>query len=128
MAKFKLENIWLDGCKPPPKHRGKTLVKDFDSFPALEQLPFWGFDGSSTQQAEGHNSDCVLKPVARYPDPEVPNGVIVLCEVMHPDGSPHSTNARATIIDDEGTWFGFEQEYFLYKNGHPLGFPEGGGF
>src|SRR5688500_20197661 len=34
----------------------------------------------------------------------------------------------ATIPDDEGTWFGFEQEYFLYKNGAPLGFPQGGGF
>ncbi|MDH4475646.1 MAG: glutamine synthetase, partial [Verrucomicrobiaceae bacterium] len=31
-----------------------------------------------------------------------------------------------TILDDEGTWFGFEQEYFLYQDGRPLGFPEGG--
>src|SRR5271169_1171217 len=68
MAKYKLEYIWLDGYKPVPNLRGKTLVKDFDSFPSLEQLPNWGFDGSSTQQAEGHNSDCVLKPVARYLD------------------------------------------------------------
>src|SRR5215217_6495818 len=128
MAKYKLEYIWLDGYKPTPNLRGKTLVKDFDSFPKLEQLPLWGFDGSSTQQAEGHNSDCVLKPVAIYPDPEVHNGVIVMNEVMHPDGTPHSTNARATIHDDPDTWFGFEQEYFLYKDGQPLGFPTGGGF
>ncbi len=128
MAKFKLEYIWLDGYKPTPNIRGKTLVKDFDSFPKLEQLPLWGFDGSSTMQAEGHNSDCVLKPVAVYPDPEVNNGAIVMNEVLLADGTPHPTNSRATILDDADTWFGFEQEYFLYKDGQPLGFPAGGGF
>jgi glutamine synthetase len=126
MAKYKLEYIWLDGYKPVPNIRGKTLIKDFDSFPSLEQLPNWGFDGSSTQQAEGHSSDCVLKPVARYLDSTVKNGVIVLNEVMHPDGTAHSTNARATILDDPETWFGYEQEYFLYKDGQPLGFPAEG--
>jgi glutamine synthetase len=65
----------------------------------------------------------VLKPVARYPDTTKRNGVIVLNEVLHADLTPHSTNARATILDDPGTWFGFEQEYFLYKDGRPLGFP-----
>ena len=89
-------------------------------------LPNWGFDGSSTRQAEGHSSDCVLKPVARYLDSTKRNGVIVLCEVLHPDLTPHSTNARATILDDPDTWFGFEQEYFLYKDGRPLGFPAEG--
>jgi glutamine synthetase len=126
MAKYKLEYIWLDGYKPVPNIRGKTLIKDFESFPSLEQLPNWGFDGSSTQQAEGHNSDCVLKPVARFLDTTVKNGVIVLCEVLHADLTPHSTNARATILDDPETWFGFEQEYFLYKDGQPLGFPAEG--
>jgi glutamine synthetase len=126
MAKYKLEYIWLDGYKPVPNIRGKTLIKDFADFPSLEQLPNWGFDGSSTQQAEGHSSDCVLKPVARYLDTTVKNGVIVLNEVLHPDLTPHSTNARATILDDPETWFGFEQEYFLYKDGQPLGFPAEG--
>ncbi len=53
MTKFKLEYIWLDGYKPVPNLRGKTQIKEFDEFPTLEQLPLWGFDGSSTQQAEG---------------------------------------------------------------------------
>ncbi len=128
MAKYKLEYIWLDGYQPVANLRGKTQVKDFDEFPTLEELPLWGFDGSSTRQAEGHSSDCVLKPVAVYPDPTKTNAALVMCEVMLPDGSPHPTNARATIIDDADTWFGFEQEYFLYQNGVPLGFPEGGGF
>ncbi|MGA3065428.1 MAG: glutamine synthetase beta-grasp domain-containing protein [Tepidisphaeraceae bacterium] len=126
MAKFKLEYIWLDGYTPVPNIRGKTLVRDFEGFPELEQLPNWAFDGSSTNQAEGHSSDMVLKPVARYFDATVKNGAIVLCEVLHTDLTPHSTNARATILDDPETWFGFEQEYFLYKNGQPLGFPEEG--
>ena len=127
MTKFKLEYIWLDGYKPVANLRGKTQIKDFDSFPTLEQLPLWGFDGSSTMQAEGRSSDCVLKPVAVYPDPARTNGALVMCEVMMPDGvTPHASNTRATILDDPDTWFGFEQEYFFYKNGRPLGFPETG--
>jgi glutamine synthetase len=126
MAKYKLEYLWLDGYKPVANLRGKTLVKEFDAFPKLEDLPKWGFDGSSTRQAEGHSSDCVLLPVAVYPDPTKENGVLVMNEVLLPDGSPHPTNTRATIPDDPGTWFGFEQEYFLYQDGAPLGFPKGG--
>ena len=126
MAKYLLEYIWLDGYEPVPNLRGKTLVKDFGKFPKLEEVPNWGFDGSSTRQAEGHSSDCVLKPVAIYPDSTKRNGAIVMCEVLHADLTPHSTNARATILDDPGTWFGFEQEYFLYKDGRPLGFPAEG--
>jgi glutamine synthetase len=126
MAKYKLEYVWLDGYEPVANLRSKTLIKDFEDFPTLEELPNWGFDGSSTKQAEGKSSDCVLKPVSCYPDATRNNGVLVMCEVMNPDGTPHPTNARATIIDDPGTWFGFEQEYFLYKDGKPLGFPKEG--
>ena len=127
MTKYRLEYIWLDGYTPTPNLRGKTQIKEFAEFPTLEQLPLWGFDGSSTQQAEGHSSDCVLKPVAVYPDPARTNGVLVMCEVMMPDGvTPHASNKRATILDDPGAWFGFEQEYFFYKDGRPLGFPTDG--
>lgn len=126
MAKYKLEYVWLDGYKPVASLRVKTQVKEFNSFPKLEEVLIWGFDGSSTQQAEGHSSDCVLKPVAVYPDSTRKNGAIVMCEVMLPDGSAHPTNARATILDDPGAWFGYEQEYFFYKDGRPLGFPKEG--
>ncbi len=129
MAKYKLEYIWLDGYTPVPNLRSKTQIKDFESFPKLEQLPMWGFDGSSTRQAEGRSSDCMLKPVSCYPDPARRNGVLVMCEVMMPDGkTPHPSNSRATIIDDSDAWFGFEQEYFLYRDGVPLGFPQNGGY
>ena len=127
MAKYKLEYIWLDGYQPVPNLRGKTQIKEFAKFPTLKDLPLWGFDGSSTQQAEGRSSDCVLKPVAVYPDSTRKNGVLVMCEVMMPDGkTPHPSNTRAGIPDDPGAWFGFEQEYFLYQDGRPLGFPENG--
>ena len=66
------------------------------------------------------------KPVSVYPDTTRKNGVLVMCEVYMPDKkTPHPSNARATILDDPGAWFGFEQEYFFYRNGRPLGFPEG---
>ena len=127
MTKYKLEYIWLDGYTPVPNLRGKTQIKEFDGFPTLEQLPMWGFDGSSTMQAEGASSDCMLKPVRHFPDTTRKNGVLVMCEVMMPDGvTPHASNKRATILDDDGAWFGFEQEYFFYKDGRPLGFPTAG--
>ena len=128
MQKFKLEYIWLDGYEPVPNLRGKTKVVAFDRFPTLEELPLWDFDGSSTRQAEGGDSDCVLKPVALFIDPARTNGALVMCEVLLADGSPHPSNSRATIPDDHDTWFGFEQEYFFYSDGSPLGFPAGGGF
>ena len=126
MTKYKLEYIWLDGYTPTPNLRGKTQIKEFSAFPTLEQLPLWGFDGSSTMQAEGQNSDCILKPVAVYPDAARTDGALVMCEVMLPSGEAHPSNKRATILDDPGAWFGFEQEYFFYKDGRPLGFPSSG--
>ena len=124
-TKYKLEYIWLDGKKPVPGLRGKSLLKSFDSPPTLADIPNWGFDGSSTMQAEGKSSDCVLKPVALYPDGSRTNGYIVLSEVMHADGTPHSTNARATIENDPDLWVGLEQEYFLYQGRASARLPEG---
>src|SRR5437868_13941357 len=99
MTKYKLEYIWLDGYTPTPNLRRKTQIKEFDSFPTLEQLPLWGFDGSSTLQAEGHNSDCVLKPVAIYPDGARSNDALEIGERMMPDGNtPRPAAKRATIL------------------------------
>jgi glutamine synthetase len=126
MTKWKLEYIWLDGYEPTPNLRSKTKIAAFDDVPTLAQLPVWNFDGSSTRQAAGSDSDCFLEPVALFPDPARRNAVLVTCEVLLPDGTPHPSNARATIPDDPDAWFGFEQEYFLYRNGVPLGFPRDG--
>ena len=128
MAKSKLEYVWLDGYKPTQSLRSKTKVAtDFSG--KLEDCPEWSFDGSSTEQAEGGSSDCILKPVFICPDPANANGYIVMTEVLNADGSPHPTNARATIDDDDADfWFGFEQEYFLIdpETSLPIGFPAGG--
>ncbi|MEM7105761.1 MAG: glutamine synthetase beta-grasp domain-containing protein [Bacteroidota bacterium] len=128
MAKIKFEYIWLDGYKPEPNLRSKTKVLSLSNYEgAVDVLPDWSFDGSSTLQAEGHSSDCVLKPVAVYPDPQRRSAYLVICEVYNADGTPHASNTRALIENDsEEYWFGFEQEYVLTVNGKPLGFPEGG--
>ncbi|HKU58723.1 MAG TPA: glutamine synthetase beta-grasp domain-containing protein [Gaiellaceae bacterium] len=124
--KTKLEYVWLDGYEPTPNLRSKTKIVDVDGTPTLDDVPLWNFDGSSTRQAEGSSSDCVLQPAAIFPDPARDNAWLVMCEVMLPDGTPHPSNSRADIPDDPDTWFGFEQEYFLYKDGVPLGFPREG--
>ncbi|MFN7629405.1 MAG: glutamine synthetase beta-grasp domain-containing protein, partial [Pirellula sp.] len=123
--KFKLEYIWLDGYLPEPNLRSKTKIVD-KAPTSVSDLPMWGFDGSSTQQAEGRSSDCLLKPVALYPDSTRKNGFLVLCEVLLPNGEPHPSNYRAMVEEMPDLWIGFEQEYFFYENGRPLGFPEEG--
>ena len=97
--KTKLEYIWLDGYEPTQNMRSKTkVVEDFSG--KLEDCPIWCFDGSSTRQAKGGSSDCLLKPVAIYPDPDRINGFLVMTEVLNADGTPHKSNARAKIDDN----------------------------
>jgi glutamine synthetase len=128
MSASKLEYIWLDGYKPTQSLRSKTKIeKDFSG--KLEDCPMWSFDGSSTEQALGGSSDCLLKPVYIITDPQRKNGYLVMCEVLNADGTAHDSNGRAHIEDDDNDfWFGFEQEYFLYnpETNRPLGFPVGG--
>ena len=85
MSKHKLEYIWLDGYKPTQSLRGKTMiVEDFSG--KLEDAKQWSFDGSSTEQATGDSSDCLLQPVYVIPDPDRfgGNGWLVMCEVLNP--------------------------------------------
>ena len=132
--KIKLEYIWLDGVKPEATLRSKTRILNLDTIPKPQDLPEWSFDGSSTKQAVGDKSDCILKPVRVYEDPQRTNAYLVLCEVFNADGTPHETNERHKLfeldkqesISKEDWWFGFEQEYVLMKDGVPLGFPKEG--
>ena len=126
--KSKLEYIWLDGYQPTQSLRSKTMVRN-DFGGTLKECPMWSFDGSSTQQASGDDSDCLLRPVAIFPDPDRINAWLVMTEVLNADGTPHASNGRATIDDDDNDfWFGFEQEYFLWdiNTDLPAGFPRGG--
>lgn len=114
--KVKLEYVWLDGYKPEPNLRSKVRVTDKEINNIMD-VPEWGFDGSSTNQAEGHFSDCYLQPVRIYKS-DSSNTIYVLCEVMDSDGKPHLTNDRAKLgMEDNDFWVGFEQEYFIRK-GH----------
>lgn len=126
----KAEYIWLDGYEPEPNLRSKTKIVFLDPTTVLdvESYPDWSFDGSSTKQAQGNFSDCILKPVKVNIDSTRDGAVLVLCEVYLPDGKPHPSNTRALFEDEEDMWLGFEQEYVLVdaSTGRPLAFPSSG--
>ena len=130
---IKLEYVWLDGYTPEPNLRSKVKVINLNNAEgsvSLSDCPEWGFDGSSTRQAEGNFSDCILKPVRvykNYLNKGYLDSYYVLCEVLYLDGTPHTSNTRADIgYEEEDLWFGFEQEYTILHNGRPLGFPKNG--
>ena len=95
----KLEYIWLDGYSPTQNMRSKTkVIENFDG--KLESCPLWAFDGSSTRQADGNSSDCLLKPVAIFPDPNRINGFLVMNEVKtyYFVCTPHLPQMKSRII------------------------------
>ena len=112
------EYIWLDGNQPTQGIRAKSRTVQLPAEPAVKDFPAWSFDGSSTAQAEGSDSDCLLEPVQVCRDPlRGPGNYLVLCEVHDAAGNPHSTNYRAHLrnvlagADTEShPWLGFEQE------------------
>ena len=128
MKAYRAEYIWIDGTKPTAKLRSKAKV-----VPKGEEPPIWGFDGSSTLQAPGSNSDCVLRPALVVPDPiRGEDNKLVMAEVLLPDMTPHPTNTRAACAAvaekyaKDDTWFGIEQEYTLFDGAKPLGWPDNG--
>ena len=107
MDYYKAEYIWIDGSEPTSKLRSKTKI-----VPKGEEPPIWGFDGSSTNQAPGENSDCVLRPVFTCPDPiRGGDDILAMCEVLLTDMSPHPSNTRAGCAEaaekygDFDMWF-----------------------
>ena len=101
---YKLEYIWHDGHQPTANLRSKTRVITQDSEPTLEDCPQWAFDGSSTEQAEGGSSDCLLDPVNIIPDPGRRNAYLVMTEVKNADGSIHPSNTRGGWDDNDDLW------------------------
>ncbi len=125
--KFCVEYVWIDGIE---ETRSKLRVLDLDlsmesnlsdikSF--IQYIPNWNFDGSSTSQAEGKNSDILIKPVNIFPNPFIKwcLSFVVLCECYNKDGTPHQTNTRTKLVEtysqckNDEPWFGIEQEYVL---------------
>ena len=130
--KVKAEYIWIDGYEPTANLRSKTKVLD-GAVSSVSELPTWGFDGSSTLQADGGDSDCLLKPVWMCPDPiRGGKNILVMNEVCNPDGTPHRSNSRAALVEvaekfkEHKPWFGIEQEYTLMDGKQPVGWPEEG--
>ena len=126
--------IWLDGAEPTQTLRCKMRVLQHSKGAMkIQDFPEWGFDGSSTNQACGHDSDLILQPVFFTNDPlNAGANYLVLCEVLNPDGTPHPTNKRARLRElmkkakKHEPWIGFEQEYTLFRGTQPLGWPERG--
>ncbi|OWK09615.1 hypothetical protein Celaphus_00006469, partial [Cervus elaphus hippelaphus] len=94
----------------------------------------WNFDGSSTFQSEGSNSDICLVPAAVFRDPfRKDSNKLVFCEVFKYNRKPADTNLRHTykrimdVVSNQCLWFGMEQEYTLMgADGHPFGWPSNG--
>lgn len=125
--------VWIDGSGQ--NLRAKNMTVDFIP-KEPSQLPWWNFDGSSTEQAEGSNSDVFLKPVALFNDPFLQgNNKLVLAETYKYDKTAHETNKRAscvknmTSIAEHKPWFGIEQEYSLMdRDNWPFGWPKPNGY
>ena len=132
MSLTKAEYIWIDGNNPTAKLRSKTRII-YEEVNSVDDLPEWGFDGSSTMQADGHFSDCLLRPVSYFSDPlRGGNDILVMCEVFNADGTVHTSNKRAKLREladkfkSEECWFGIEQEYTFFDGIKPLGWPDNG--
>ncbi len=128
---YRAEYLWIDGSEPTREIRSKTKILADGDEPGI-----WGYDGSSTNQASGDDSDVVLRPVFQCPDPiRGGDDILVLCETLLPDTfAPHPTNTRAEAVAalekyaDQEPIFGLEQEYTLINpsTGWPAGFPNNG--
>lgn len=125
-----VEYVWLGGKS---ELRSKTKVVSGEV--TLENLTNWNYDGSSTNQASGNDSEVVIVPRALYVDPFKENGYLVMCDTFKPDMKTALDNNYRIYADsifnkdlDAKPWYGMEQEYFLIspKTNKPLGFPEEG--
>ena len=118
---YTLEYIWLD-CNN--NFRSKIKVMDIiNDFVTIDDIPKWNFDGSSTGQSYGLNSEVELNPVYICHNPLLSgnNNYLVLCSI------PNSTREKVKYIFDkyynEEPWYGIEQEYFITdKNNIPINF------
>jgi len=131
--KVQVSYVWIDGSGKTMREKTMTVAKEPQSH---EDLPWWAYDGSSTYQAQGDNSDMKLKPVRLFKDPfrGGPNKLL-LCEAIKGDGTPDKSNKRSSCaeamekIKDKNPWFGLEQEYTMMDvDGHPHGWPKPAGF
>ena len=133
LIKTVAEYIWL-GVKNDIRSKSRTLTSLLRDEYNCSKFPSWNFDGSSTEQATGDNSEVQLKPQAVFPHPFKGYNFLVLCDTYTNTGKPHPTNTRFSannLFDkypEKKPLYGMEQEYFLIdpKTQKPLGFPSDG--
>jgi glutamine synthetase len=115
------EYVWLDAHQTP---RSKTMTMTCAPR-TVKDLRIWNYDGSSTEQAEGHNSEVLLHPRRIFKDPfrGAPH-ILVMCDVFNAwDGKPSIGNTRAECVEvhekykKHDAWYGIEQEYTLMRQG-----------
>jgi len=130
------EYVWVDAVG---NTRSKTRTLPASKAESVDSLPKWNFDGSSTDQAPGDDSEVILRPCRIFKDPFRPrsdgvDNILVMCDTYTPSGEPIESNTRAVAaaafegMEDEEVWFGMEQEFTLFNLDErtPLGWPEGG--
>ncbi|KAL6188697.1 hypothetical protein ACLB2K_040088 [Fragaria x ananassa] len=128
------EYIWIGGSGIDVRSKSRTISKPVEH---PSELPKWNYDGSSTGQAPGDDSEVILYPQAIFKDPfRGGNNILVICDSYTPQGEPIPTNKRHKAaqvfsnqkVVDEVPWYGIEQEYTLLQSSvkWPLGWPVGG--
>lgn len=127
--KAMVQYIWIDGTGEHLRAKTKVMDKEPER---PEDCPDWNYDGSSTYQAKGSDSDINLLPVRLFADPFNPGPhKLLLCETYDPQNKPTASNHRAECkevmerVKGQDPWYGLEQEYTLLdKDGWPFGWPK----
>ncbi|CAK9158628.1 unnamed protein product [Ilex paraguariensis] len=130
------EYIWVGGSGMDLRSKARTILEP-GPITDPSKLPKWNFDGSSTGQAPGEDSEVIIYPQAIFRDPfRRGNNILVMCDAYTPGGEPIPTNKRfdaAKIFSHpnvvaEVPWYGIEQEYTLLQKDvkWPIGWPKGG--
>ncbi|KAK8568447.1 hypothetical protein V6N13_106361 [Hibiscus sabdariffa] len=132
--KIIVEYIWIGGSGMDLRSKARTLPGPVTD---PSELPLWNYDGSSTDQAPGNDSEIILRPQAIFKDPfRRGNNLLAMCDCYTPAGDPIPTNKRFNAakifkhpdVVAEEPWFGIEQEYTLLQKQvkWPLNWPVGG--
>ena len=126
---YKAEYIWIDGTEPS----ARAALEDQDP-DRRRRAPDLGL--RRLEHEPGAREQLRLRARARVlvSRTRIRGGddVLVMCEVLLPDMTPHTTNTRAQLrpvaekFADQEPLFGIEQEYTFFKDGRPLGFPPNG--
>lgn len=117
--KICVEYVWIDSIGDT---RSKLKVIEKTNEETL-YFPEWNFDGSSTGQAEGKDSDILIRPISIYLNPFIDwaESYLVMCECYNKDSTIQEHNHRNKCMEtyakckDDEPLFGIEQEYIIFQ-------------